>query len=63
MSTECDCEAKTCCPERNEGRRCWRSRFLIPEGYFRSTMSTSERREVPRRVRSCIARPCSPEQP
>lgn len=31
---ECDCEQKTCMPENNEGRRCWRSGFAVPVGYF-----------------------------
>lgn len=32
--TECDCPAKTCKPEQNEGRVCWRSGCGIPVGYF-----------------------------
>lgn len=35
--TECDCQPKTCQPEKNEGRVCWRSGCGIPVGYFTDT--------------------------
>ena len=31
---ECKCPIKTCRPEENEGRVCWRSQCYIPPGYF-----------------------------
>lgn len=43
---DCDCVLKTCRPEYNEGRRCWRSGFLVPEGYFS---------DVARNLSPCVA--------
>ena len=31
---ECQCPSRTCQPQTNEGRYCWRSGCRIPMGYF-----------------------------
>jgi len=33
--TECNCAAKTCRPEVNEGAYCWRSGYFIEPGTFK----------------------------
>lgn len=33
---DCNCPQGVCLPQHNEGTWCWRSRCLIPAGYFSS---------------------------
>lgn len=40
---ECDCPARTCQPESNVGRYCWRSGFDIRASDFPSAVGVSER--------------------